>query len=340
MNTLSIPSERHNCIERLRNELIKYKPQKIDPNLKRDLKHGWLIPYLLKTDSYTWKRWDYWLRTMEAEKLLDEPIPQIEFYCGGNRAEGLNSPLMRHLEKCLNLISQHGSWQGWSGWQYFDYFLDWLLFGFGHPGHPKLPKEPAGAEGVSMQLYQTYDLHWQLLFPWDYWGGILAENNHGKYLGFYPTPHNVVKFMSLMLFEGPESQTDHRMQTVCDPCLGTGRMLLYASNYSLRLFGMDINPTVIKSSLVNGYLYAPWMVKPFPFLDGNFTQLASTAIDGKTVASHLSDQMTVQAEDQPAAAAYLAETEHDSQEQWRFEPILKRRKGEKPQIVAEQGLLF
>jgi hypothetical protein len=341
MNTISVSRDRRDRIEGLRHELIKYKPRKIDPNLQRDLQHRWLLPYLLTIDSYTWQRWDYWYQTMAAGKLLDEPIPKIEFYCGGNMAEGLNSHPMRHLEKCLNLIPHYGSWQGWSGWQYFDYFLDWLLFGFGHPGQPELPGEPADAQGACMRLYQTYDLHWQLLFPYDYWGSILAANNHGKHLGFYPTPHNVVKMMSLMLFEGPdESQEDHRIQTVYDPCLGTGRMLLYASNYSLRLFGMDINPTVIKSSLVNGYLYAPWMVKPFPFLDGSFSQLSSHAHDGKTVATHLSDQMAEQAEAQPAAA-YLAETEHDSQNQWRFEPILKRRKkGEKPEIIAEQGLLF
>ena len=58
-----------------------------------------------------------------------------------------------------------------------------------------------------------------------------------------------------------------RDQTVCDPALGTGRMLLTASNYSYRLYGMDINQTVIKASLINGYLYAPWMVKPFPFFE-------------------------------------------------------------------------
>ncbi len=340
MNTIPVPCERSKCIEGLRRELLKYKPRKTDPNLQRDLQHGWLLPYLLRIDSYTWQRWDYWYRTTEAGKLLDELIPKVEFYCGGNMAEGMNSNPMRHLEKCLNLIPQYGSWQGWSGWQYFDYFLDWLLFGFGHPGQPELPQEPAGAEGACMRLYQTYDLHWQLLFPWDYWGGILAENNHGKHLGFYPTPHNVVNLMTLMLFEGTEEkQKDQRIQTVCDPCLGTGRMLLYASNYSLRLYGMDINPTVIKSSLVNGYLYAPWMVKPFPFLD--CIQLAAVTLDGKTVATHLSDQMALQALAQPAATAYLAQTEHDTQEQWRFEPILKRRKkGEKPEIVAEQGLLF
>lgn len=30
----------------------------------------------------------------------------------------------------------------------------------------------------------------------------------------------------------------------------------------------SIDGTVIKATLVNGYLYAPWLVKPFPFLDG------------------------------------------------------------------------
>ena len=51
---------------------------------------------------------------------------------------------------------------------------------------------------------------------------------------------------------------------VMEPCLGTGRMLLHASNYSLRLHGMDIDQTVLTAALVNGALYAPWMVRPFP----------------------------------------------------------------------------
>jgi hypothetical protein len=41
-------------------------------------------------------------------------------------------------------------------------------------------------------------------------------------------------------------------------------MLLHASNYSLRLFGVDIDPLLVKTALVNGALYAPWMVRPFP----------------------------------------------------------------------------
>ena len=69
--------------------------------------------------------------------------------------------------------------------------------------------------------------------------------------------------MAKMEMEGE----DCRAKSVCDPCSGTGRLLLAASNYSMRLYGVDINRTVIKASLINGYLYAPWLVRPLPFLD-------------------------------------------------------------------------
>ena len=59
---------------------------------------------------------------------------------------------------------------------------------------------------------------------------------------------------------------DCRLKTVMDPCVGTGRMILHASNYSYRLYAQDINPTVLKACLVNGYCFAPWLVRPFPFL--------------------------------------------------------------------------
>ena len=37
-------------------------------------------------------------------------------------------------------------------------------------------------------------------------------------------------------------------------------MLLFASNYSLNLYGMDINHLLTKIAIVNAYIYAPWLV--------------------------------------------------------------------------------
>lgn len=55
-----------------------------------------------------------------------------------------------------------------------------------------------------------------------------------------------------------------RLETVLDRCVGTGRMLLHASNYSYCLYGCDIDPLVAMITRINGALYAPWLAFPFP----------------------------------------------------------------------------
>lgn len=41
-------------------------------------------------------------------------------------------------------------------------------------------------------------------------------------------------------------------------------MLLHASNFSLNLWGTDIDPLVIAACKINGVLYAPWLAFRFP----------------------------------------------------------------------------
>lgn len=125
---------------------------------------------------------------------------------------------------------------------------------------------------------------------------------------------------------------DARILTVCDPCVGTGRLLLHASNHSLRLYGMEIDPTLCLATLVNGYLFAPWLARPLPYLDAVQYQPEESAA--------ISEALVAQAP--PYQAARLAETEHDTEEQWRFEPIKKRRPRGSKEEGGEpgQGVLF
>jgi hypothetical protein len=235
--------------------LVVRKP-KIDSDLQRDLEHGWLIPYLIKLDDLLWGRWEYWCEAMLLGRLPDRPIPQIEFSTP-NASLG-EAPGHKHLQYCLDLVmNQRDSWQSWGNWIAFDYLMDWLLYGFGHRDQPELPREPSS--GASMRLYQGFDLGMLMAYPYDYWGDLLAINRHGQSRGFYPTPHEVVKLMvEMAMIEKPD-------QEVNDCALGTGRMLLHASNYSVRLSGNDVDLTVLKAALINGYCYAPWLVRPFPF---------------------------------------------------------------------------
>ena len=284
----------------LRQSILAAKPRTPKPlAAPLELEHGWLLPYLLAAEGELWGRWEHWHDTMLAGRVIGS-IPLINWES--------NSAARRMVETSLNSVTTHGSWQGWGSWQVFDYFLDWLLFGFGHRGQLVLPVEPADFTGASERLYQVFNLETLLAWPHDYLGEILAENRHGQHLGFYPTPMSVAQMMAAMTVGGEDART----KSVCDPCVGTGRLLLAASNHSYRLYGCDLNPTVIKATLVNGWLYAPWLVRPFPFLD---TQLVNPAASS-TVSNAIIQQ---------ACPEQLVTTEHDADQHWRFEPLKKRR---------------
>jgi hypothetical protein len=267
-----------------------------------------------------WGRWDHRLR-LETEGFGFDDIPKIQWDQGSLS----NRRARRMLEQCLDAVSNQGGWRGWGSFDNFEYFMEWLLFGFGHRGHRKEPKEPS--PHASERLYQLFDLGLLLLAPNDYLGDILAENAHGRHLGFFPTPLNVCEMMAMMTM----GDKDLRLEMVCDPCVGTGRMLLAASNYSYQLYGMDINRTVILATLVNGFLFAPWIVAPTKFKE------AAEPYGSPIYSDKFSDSMIQAAGINVAAAAYLGapdETEHDPINQPACEPIkIRRRRVAKPKVA-------
>jgi hypothetical protein len=213
---------------------------------------GWLMHYRLLLEEHLEipARWDYWFRTMVAGRLLDEPIPQIHFTDGGERSRGY-----KLVEGWIRLIDRYEG--GWSS--PMPVLLDWLLWGFG------LSKEqPALNYELEEQLYRNVNLAPLLLEPQDYFGGWIA-NQKGNWNphAFYPSPLSLVELMAQMNFAGMDWR-EARSKTVCDPCMGSGRILIVSASYSLRLFGTDIDNELLRAAKVNGVLYAPWLVRPFP----------------------------------------------------------------------------
>ena len=79
----------------------------------------------------------------------------------------------------------------------------------------------------------------------------------GNSNGYFPTPQHIVKMMNLMTMTDAD-----KTKTVCDPCAGTGIILLEASNFSLRLYTQDISLNMCKMATVNAFIYVPWMACP------------------------------------------------------------------------------
>jgi hypothetical protein len=214
---------------------------------------GWLLPYVLQLHALipaAADRWGYHLRTLEASRLLDEPIPQIIFGPPNRKVFSL-------LRDWSRLIGRDcGSWCD------FRTLLDWFSWGL-----MMCQEEPSLSDEVNEKLYRQVDLGPLLADPYDYLGAYVAQGKSRgwKPTAFYPTPHNVVEVMVQMTMHDARTEgRDPRLMTVCDPCVGSGRMLLHASNHCMCLFGQDIDPLAVAMCKINGALYAPWLSFPLP----------------------------------------------------------------------------
>ncbi len=214
---------------------------------------GWLLPYVILIHQHcstVADRWGYFFRTLEAGKLLDEPIPKIHFGEPDNKVYQL-------LHDWSRLIGYDCG-----GWSDFRTLLDWLQWALALNR-----EEPRLSEEVNEKLYRQVDLKPLLLQPYDYLGQHVANSKARGWnpTGFYPTPHAVVELMvQITMHDASKDGRDPRIMSVCDPCVGSGRMLLHASNFSLNLFGQDIDPLAVAMCKINGALYAPWIAFPLP----------------------------------------------------------------------------
>jgi len=214
---------------------------------------GWALPYVANIhDRVLGKagRWSYYLSCLESENLPQTPIPRIAFGKAGHGVGAL-------LDGWARLV-------GWDmgGWSDMNRLMEWMAWSLGVIGEaPKL------SDKVNEELYRQVDYAPLLKAPRDYFGQWISERKSPGWnpTAFFPTPHQVVECMVEITFHDiKELHQGSRLVTVCDPCVGTGRMLLHASNYSLCLYGQDIDPLVVIACKINGAIYAPWMAFPLP----------------------------------------------------------------------------
>lgn len=210
-------------------------------SFKERTMQGWLNYYLLELDKFYIKRWHYWLEAISTRKLKE--IPKIFFL------DSANPEAKTMLEKCIYHNINFG----------IKDFLRWLLWGFGVPDHDKHPVDMGYCnEKTNEYWYRNFNLGLLMESPFDYWGDLYAESKGvWNKTGFFATPHPVCRAMVEMTMKRADITS-----SVLEPALGTGRMLLEASNYSLNLFGIDIDPICLYASKVNAFCYVPWIIAP------------------------------------------------------------------------------
>lgn len=238
------------------------------PQLDRDLDRppwtfrGWLLPYVM--DLYPGQlgapgRWGWWLRALTTGELPG-PIPQLRL-----SEPSTGDAAYKSLDRACSWLSQESS-------HALPLVTEWLAWGLAvadEPAHGLTPK-------IAEHLYRELSLDGWIERPADYLGLLFSEwGSKGARAasGFYPTPQDLVRVMAQLT--GGTAETDPWTATH-DPCVGTGRMLLEASNWSLRLCGQDINRLCVLATLINGAVYAPWLSFPLPDLPGPAHEGAET----------------------------------------------------------------
>lgn len=220
----------------------KKEIKKENSQFKHPLPKGWLQPYLLALSDIFDGRWSYWLNILQTGKPLPDPIPRINF------DSHPHNDVQKNLKDCISYVQSKG--YGSEAWMMF---VDWLLWGFGSKLVTEWPERIT--EEISWYWYQTFNLGLMMLHPADHmaWGACELSGHSGLH-GYFPTPMHICQMMADI------QMSDDKTKTVNDPCVGTGSMLLAASNYSLRLSGQDISLDMVKMLTVNGFIFVPWLV--------------------------------------------------------------------------------
>jgi hypothetical protein len=197
-------------------------------------------------------RWVYYFETLAAGRLLDRPIPPLNF----DAPEDAKARVMKGLGK---LVEKLGREHGY-GERALNVLIEWIAFGLGCSFglQPDLPAP------TSRWLYEHFDITQLLTAPNDYLGTLLEQfrGKSKRYQGFFLTHEHVCELMTTLAADDYDG--DLRVARVYEPAAGSARQLLQFSGLSHNLVGQDIDPICVQISLINGALYAPWITFPLP----------------------------------------------------------------------------
>jgi len=227
---------------------------------------GYMFPWVMNLDPYVLNgRWSWWSEAIAMGKLPDTPIPKLDFTDQSNGGK-------KHIEKLMDQLAAKGHVH-----TSLEYILDELLWGLGRPmdfGSDKtvnrIKEEPPRElfEGSRKWFIENIRLDILIQDHCDFWADLIAENKgkSAQRTGFFATPMSICEMMARMSFIDPRTPgfdwKKQAVQTMSDPCVGTGRTLLVSSNYCLQLFAQDIDLLVLKACNYNLMMFAPWGICP------------------------------------------------------------------------------
>ncbi|KAA3643928.1 MAG: hypothetical protein DWQ07_17580 [Chloroflexi bacterium] len=221
-----------------------------------------LVTWLRIANRYAW----YERFRQEVPDPIYDPIPPIEFGEVGDRYKRHVYPYIRDTfhskgeSRALDVISAA------------------ILYVFGFIAErPSYVREDTWQRAVTGLFGSHKPLYHMCAHPGDYLNYLAMDEQSGV-AGFFPTPIAVTKMMGAMIsgpvktersraaFEDnwpgdtPEERKARLLETVSDPCVGTGNMLAHIMNTHVLAELIDINQSMVLATRAMCAMYAPWFV--------------------------------------------------------------------------------
>lgn len=244
-----------------------------------EIKPGWLLHRLATEESAVVGRYLHWRTLHDSQRLLDIPIPKIEF-----RSKP-HSDAIDFFHHLFQLINPNWNQSAESRYQTLEYLVDWFLWGVGHPSAPNQPDPDRWTTDAHSKLHQVFSPIPMLVYPYDYFGHFLRSCKLKKYAN--PLSPERIDYLLKSLF--PLKWGDYRQHVIGEPDVGTGDLMIRLAGYSYNVIGFqriddDFDPLMTKIAIANAYLYAPWIVFPFEFLNQEpMTEAQANIAAGKTL---------------------------------------------------------
>lgn len=198
---------------------------------------------------------------MLAGEVGDSQIPQIAFTSPGHAGNtpysldegmrieaGTSHELRADIDRLFSRLMYDGT--------EVRTVVDWWLWACGDITLDKIPSFHDPRTQVTLYQEGMRVLCRMLAFPADWGSYILHEHTYAKKAtAWFPTPMSLTQMMVQITMVG-----DSRFKSVHEPCMGTGVILMCASNHSLDLSGMDVDRDMCAWTRLHAYLYVPWLV--------------------------------------------------------------------------------
>lgn len=234
-------------------EFSEIASSRLDLKSIKMIDHGYLIDLLISQDYNIWGRWRHW-QNLYLKGSIDQTdaIPWIPFCDPPEYASDV-------MEFFLDQVSPLWRRDAAQRRYVVEFFLRYMLWAFGHHAQPTQPLDVwDGRAHDRLSYVLPRYLRRLLLFPAGHFSLLVQDLLNIKML-----PQGRANTLVKSIFPGRRNDYRESLLVMPEPC---GTVAIAASNHTYEIHAISTDPWRAIATLLDCYLFAPWVVFPFRWI--------------------------------------------------------------------------